>query len=68
MKPIPNKVKTPLVGIVANTTDQGGSTAISLFLEKKPAQESCIETLCSQGYSIEAASKEYTGLGIGIIS
>ena len=71
MKAIPNALvefKTPLAGIVANTTDQGGSTAISLSLEKNPAQESCIEKLFSQGYSIEAASSGYTGLGIGTIS
>ena len=50
MKAIPNALvefKTPLAGIVANTTDQWGSTAISLSLEKKPSQESCIETLFS---------------------
>ena len=71
MKAIPNALvefQTPLAGIVANTTDQGGSTSISLSLEKKPGQESCIETLYSQGYSIETASKGHTGLGIGTIS
>ncbi len=70
MKAIPNALvefKTPLAGIVANTTDQWGSTAISLSLEKKPSQESCIETLFSQGYSIEAPSNGYTGLGISTI-
>ena len=37
IKAIPNALvefKTPLAGIVANTTDQWGSTAISLSLEK----------------------------------
>ena len=71
MKAIPNALvefKTPLAGIVANTTDQWGSTAISLSLEKKQEQESCIETLVSQRYSIEATTNEYIGYGIGTIS
>jgi len=70
-KTIPNALvefKTPLTGFVTNTTDQTGSTVISLSLAKKPVQETCIETLFSQGYSIEAASKGYTGHGIGTIS
>jgi DNA-binding winged helix-turn-helix (wHTH) protein len=37
-------------------------------LEKKQEQESCIETLVSQGYSIEATTNEYIGYGIGTIS
>jgi hypothetical protein len=71
MESVPNalvELKTPLIGTIANTTSEGGSTAISLSLEKKQEQESCIETLVSQGYSIEATTNEYIGYGIGTIS
>jgi hypothetical protein len=71
MRSIPNALvefKTPSIGIIANTTDQGGSTAITLSLEKNQQQESCIEKLISQGYSIEATSEGYLGHGIGTIS
>jgi hypothetical protein len=71
MRSIPNALvefNTPLAGIIANTTDQGGSTSISLSLEKKPQEESCFETLISQGYAIEATSKGYIGHGISTIS
>ena len=71
MKSIPNALvefKTPLIGTIANTTNEEGSTAISLSLEKKQEQESCIETLISQGYSLEATTNEYIGYGIGTIS
>jgi hypothetical protein len=71
MRSIPDALvefNTPLAGTIANTTDQGGSAAISLSLEKKQQQEGCIETLISQGYSIEATSNGYIGHGIGAIS
>ena len=68
MESIPNalvELKTPSICTIANTTNEGGSTAISLSLEKKQEQEVCIETLVSQGYSIEATTNEYIGYGIG---
>jgi hypothetical protein len=71
MRPIPNALvefKTPLMGTIANTTDQEGNTMISLSLEKKQQQGNCMTGLISQGYSIEARSKGFIGLGIGTIS
>jgi hypothetical protein len=71
MKSIPNALvesKTPLIGTMANTTNEEGIIAISLFLENKKQQVSYVETLISQGYSIEATTCEYVGHGIGTIS
>ena len=71
LRAIPNslvELKTPLTGAVSNTTDQEGGAVFSLTLEKKPQPESCIDTLLSQGYSIEAESRGYTGQGIGRVS
>jgi len=71
LRAIPNALvefKTPLTGAVSNTTDQEGGAVISLTLEKKPQPESCMDTLLSQGYSIEAESRGYTGQGIGRVS
>ncbi len=71
MKSIPNALvefKTPLIGTIANTTNEEGSTAIPLSLEKEQLQESCIEIINSYGYSIEVTTNEYIGHGIGTIS
>lgn len=71
LRAIPNalvELKTPLTGAASNTTDLKGGAVFSLTLEKKPQPESCIDTLLSQGYSIEAESRGYTGQGIGRVS
>lgn len=71
MKPIPDALvefRVPLIGMTANTTDQAGSTSVSLSLEKGQQSESCVEMLIYYGYSVEATSKGYTGQGFGVVS
>jgi uncharacterized protein YukJ len=71
MKPIPNALvefRIPIIGMTTNTTDQAGSTSVSLSLEKGQQSESCVEALIYYGYSIEATSKGYAGHGFGVVS
>lgn len=53
--------------VLTNKTDLDGATEISLIINGEQGR-SCMETLLSRGYTIEASKMGYEGYGIGRVS